>query len=106
MNRINDFYREENYVAGDNSQLQFLSAIIAFKKAKTDEEKVLAIEAMRMVANRGNEEAQYHMAAVYGNGDGVPMDLEEAVKWCRLAAEQGHREAMFKLGDSYYYGMG
>lgn len=46
------------------------------------------------------------MAAIYGNGDGVLMDLEEAVKWCRLAAEQGHMEAIFKLGESYYYGDG
>lgn len=52
---------------------------------------------MRIVANTGNKNAQYHMAAVYGNGDGVPMDLEEAVKWCRLAAEQGHTEAIFQI---------
>ena len=43
---------------------------------------------------------------IYGNGDGVLMDLEEAVKWCRLAAEQGHMEAIFKLGESYYLGTG
>lgn len=46
------------------------------------------------------------MAAIYGNGDGVLMDLEEAVKWCRLAAEQGHMKAIFKFGESYYYGDG
>ena len=104
MIQENSSNRQENIVAGDNSQLQFLSAVEEFKRAETDEEKAVAIEAMRIVANTGNKSAQYHMAAIYGNGDGVLMDLEEAVKWCRLAAEQGHMEAIFKLGESYYYG--
>lgn len=106
MKQESDSNRQEIIVAGDNSQLQFLSAVREFKRAETKFEKAKAIEVMRIVANTGDKNAQYHMAAVYGNGDGVPMDLEEAVKWCRLAAEQGHSEAMFKLGDSYYYGDG
>ena len=101
MIQENSSNRQENIVAGDNSQLQFLSAVEEFKRAETGEEKAVAIEAMRIVANTGNKSAQYHMAAIYGNGDGVLMDLEEAVKWCRLAAEQGHMEAIFKLGESY-----
>ena len=80
MIQENSSNRQENIVAGDNSQLQFLSAVEEFKRAETDEEKAVAIEAMRIVANTGNKSAQYHMAAIYGNGDGVLMDLEEAVK--------------------------
>ena len=104
MIQENSSNRQENIVAGDNSQLQFLSAVEEFKRAETDEEKAVAIEAMRIVANTGNKSAQYHMAAIYGNGDGVLMDLEEAVKWCRLAAEQGHMEAINpdgKLGETF-----
>ena len=50
MIQENSSNRQENIVAGDNSQLQFLSAVEEFKRAETDEEKAVAIEAMRIVA--------------------------------------------------------
>ena len=34
------------------------------------------------------------------------MDVAEAVKWYRKAAEQGHAKAQFNLGLTYYYGEG
>ena len=55
MIQENSSNRQENIVAGDNSQLQFLSAVEEFKRAETDEEKAVAIEAMRIVANTGNK---------------------------------------------------
>ena len=44
MIQENSSNRQENIVAGDNSQLQFLSAVEEFKRAETDEEKAVAIE--------------------------------------------------------------
>ena len=41
--------------------------------------------------------AQYNLGSMYSNGDGVPRDHAEAVKWYRKAAEQGHQEAQSKL---------
>ena len=35
---------------------------------------------------------------VYSNGEGVPKDDREAVKWYRRAAEQGDASAQFNLG--------
>ena len=43
---------------------------------------------------------------MYGNGEGVPEDDVEAVRWYRLAAEQGHASAELNLGLSYEYGTG
>ena len=43
---------------------------------------------------------------MYKNGDGVPQDLEEAVRWYRLAAEQGNGLAQIVLGGMYYKGLG
>jgi hypothetical protein len=43
---------------------------------------------------------------MYGNGKGVPEDDKEAVKWYRLAAEQGHLSAQHKLGLMYDNGEG
>ena len=35
---------------------------------------------------------------MYDNGEGVPQDYAEAVKWYRLAAEQGDARAQYNLG--------
>ena len=37
---------------------------------------------------------------------GVPQDYKEAVKWFRLAAEQGLAEAQYNLGNRYHNGQG
>ena len=42
---------------------------------------------------------------MYRNGEGVPQDYKEAVKWYRLAAEQGDAIAQTNLGIMYEYGM-
>jgi alpha-tubulin suppressor-like RCC1 family protein len=39
-------------------------------------------------------------------GRGVPEDFAEAVRWTRLAAEQGHAEAQATLGSAYSNGVG
>ncbi|MDB4127545.1 sel1 repeat family protein, partial [bacterium] len=40
------------------------------------------------------------------NGDGVPKDYTEAVKWSRKAAEQGNAMAQYNLGLMYAKGDG
>ena len=40
------------------------------------------------------------------NGYGVPQDYAEAVKWYRLAAEQGYARAQYNLGVMYDNGRG
>ena len=39
-------------------------------------------------------------------GQGISKDYKEAVKWYRLAAEQGNPHARYKLGTMYYNGQG
>ena len=43
---------------------------------------------------------------MYDNGEGVPQDDAEAVRWFRLAAEQGEARAQFNLGIRYANGEG
>jgi TPR repeat protein len=43
---------------------------------------------------------------VYSNGKGLGKDKAEAVKWYRMAAEQGNVDAQFVLGYLYYSGEG
>ena len=46
------------------------------------------------------------MGLKYYNGQGVPQDYKEAVKWYRLSAEQGDTLAQGKLGMMYIEGKG
>ena len=43
---------------------------------------------------------------MYSTGEGVPQDDGEAVKWFRLAADQGNASAQFSLGNMYRTGEG
>jgi TPR repeat protein len=43
---------------------------------------------------------------LYANGQGVPQDYKEAIKWYRLAAEQGDSDAQGNLGVFYEKGQG
>ena len=43
---------------------------------------------------------------MYAKGQGVPQDYAEAVKWYRLAAEQGFAMAQDNLGLMYKNGQG
>ena len=43
---------------------------------------------------------------MYANGEGVPEDDAEAVRWYRLAAEQGYAMAQSFLGAMYANGEG
>ena len=49
---------------------------------------------------------QYALGVKYSFGDGVPQDHSEAVRWYRLAAEQGLAAAQATLGAMYSGGLG
>ena len=57
-------------------------------------------------AEQGHAAAQSNLGVMYTNGQGVPQDDGEAVKWYRAAAEQGHAGAQSNLGISYANGQG
>ena len=43
---------------------------------------------------------------MYEKGTGVPQDYKEAIKWYRLAADQGFASAQTNLGERYEKGKG
>lgn len=57
-------------------------------------------------AEAGEADAQFKLGFMYVNGEGVPQDDKEAVKWFTKAAEQGHAWAQFNLGLMYDKGRG
>ncbi len=57
-------------------------------------------------AQKGDAVAQNNLGLKYYNGDGVPKDSTEAVKWYRKSAEQGNANAQLLLGAMYATGDG
>ena len=45
------------------------------------------------LAKQGNADAQYNLARMYFNGNGVTEDIQKALDWFQKAAEQGNTEA-------------
>jgi hypothetical protein len=51
-------------------------------------------------------QAQYNLAIVYYQGEGVQQDYKQAAAWYRKAADQGYAGAQHNLGLMYYQGEG
>ena len=63
-------------------------------------------DATKKLAEQGYILAQFSLGLMYANGEGVPQNDKEAVKWFTKAAEQGEATAQFNLGLMYAKGQG
>lgn len=52
-------------------------------------------------AKKGNSNAQFDLALLYLNGDGVKKDMRRAFKWFHRAARKNHVEAKFQMGLNF-----
>ena len=66
----------------------------------------VALREWRPLAEQGHPWTQFMLGLMYADGEGVPKDDTEAVKWYRKAAEQGEALAQAKLGLKYDTGEG
>lgn len=57
---------------------------------KDDEEMSAEVKAMKEKALSGDASAQLFLGQSYQRGSGVEKDLDEAIKWLRMSAEQGN----------------
>jgi len=57
-------------------------------------------------ADAGHDYSQYQLGARYLEGEGVPQNDKEAVKWLMKAAEQGHPESIYRLREMSLKGRG
>ena len=58
------------------------------------------------LADTGDARSAYGMGLLYGNGFGVEMNDELALKYYGIAAEQGHSDAAFNLAVMHQNGWG
>ncbi len=61
---------------------------------------------LEKAAKQGYVLAQYSLAVMYYNGEGVEQDLPQAIKWFEKAAEQDFAQAQYSLAVMYDQGEG
>lgn len=65
------------------------------------------LELMRKAAILGNADAQFDLGVLLAAGTkDIPASAEEAIRWFRLAAAQGHTRAQYRLGKAFLDGTG
>jgi uncharacterized protein len=64
------------------------------------------IRCLREEAEQGDMLSQHSLGLAYAVGDAIPQDYEEAAKWFRRAANQGHSTSQFNLAGMYKSGRG
>lgn len=57
-------------------------------------------------AQRGEAEAEFRLALLYGTGQGVPQNYLSQASWCHDAAERGYAPAQLILARLYFVGVG
>jgi uncharacterized protein len=80
-----------------------------WEEAKSAFEKgdsVTAFKEFKTLAEQGDPRAQFNLGTMYDNGEGVPQNYAEAVKWYGKAAEQGRPNAQNNLALMYLEGQG
>ena len=65
-----------------------------------------ALSEWQELADSGDANAAYGMGLMYGNGFGVDMLDDQAIKYYTIAADQGHADAQFNLAVMYQNGWG
>jgi len=61
-----------------------------------------ALDYLRKGAEKGNSEAQYHLATMYYKGNGVSRDVSQATRLFLEAAQDQNVEAQYMTGKLYY----
>ncbi|WP_154222559.1 SEL1-like repeat protein [Marinicella rhabdoformis] len=70
------------------AQADFLDGIEAYE----NKDYVTAFTTFSELATLGNHRAQFNLAVMYMNGEGVPKDLELAYAWSKLAQQDEHTD--------------
>ena len=78
------------------------TATIAYEKRDYN----TAFHNLTTSAKKGDMVAQFKLAKMYREGEGVPKNYAAALKWFNLSAKQGNAAAQYHLGVAYSFGLG
>ena len=81
----------------------FVDGVFAYNRGDYEQ----AYNTMRSLAETSEDGlAQYYVAMMYLQGQGVGQSYEEAANWFRKAAERRVKQAQFRLAELYMQGRG
>src|SRR4051812_40998610 len=86
-----------------------LVAAASLEEAKTALDQGDFLSAQRTfseLSNQGDRTAQRQLGLMYDEGQGIPKQYHQAVRWYAVAASQGDPEAAYYLGRIYQDGRG
>ena len=102
-----DWYRDQAEAGDAKAQFYYglaLESGAQGTKGKADKERAIAL--FKKAAEGGFALAQYRLAVLYQNGQGVEQSNTQARKWFSVAAEAGLREAAFNYAVMLETGSG
>lgn len=91
-----------------DSDSQYISGAMLVKGMGGRKDRVEGLRLILQAAEQGKStpESERILGEAYLLGDGVPKNYTRSLKWYRLSAEHGDREAMNELGFMYFTGKG
>ena len=93
----------------EDSLIANMDSATVFERCKlyySSENYTEAFKYCKKSAEEGILGAQFDLASMYHNGEGVKQDYFKAFEWIQKAAEQGDALAQLYLGNMYYDGHG
>ncbi|HET7536962.1 MAG TPA: hypothetical protein VFJ90_10940, partial [Candidatus Didemnitutus sp.] len=106
MRYLADFFRAIHHRPAPRALRVLAFLAFCFAAHTASAQTSATSDPIRIRADAGDPEAQNAVGNAYANGQGVPQDLTEALKWYRRSAEKNYAPAQFNLGLAYELGRG
>lgn len=71
---------------------------------KDQEQSPNTLERLQQAAEHGDPSTQYHLGKLLLQGNEIPKDAKDAVRWLTESADQGNQYAQYALGKIYLLG--
>jgi hypothetical protein len=96
---------ETVWEAADKGDTEAMRSIGDMYYSGQPQNLALALHWYRLAAEKSDDLAQYKLASMYLQGEGVPKIEAEAFGWFWLAADKGNANAMVLVSEMYLHGV-
>lgn len=101
----NDIAKYKDSADKGNPQSQLALGILYMTgKGGATQNPALALEYIKKAADSNLAAAQTYLGCIYAEGKIVPRDMQLAVQWRELGAQNGNVNDKWSLGNAYLYG--
>lgn len=90
-----EFLRQQN--RGSSDGFFHLAMLLAHGGGQTNPKE--AVRSLEIAAEQGGALMKFLCGLMFKDGDGVPVDLQRAARYLKMAADEGHAEAREKLAE-------